>query len=246
MEKSNTEVNEMTVEEKKAAALKAKEDAKLKANEQKEKDKADKQQALVNEAGQHYTNLTSVVSAVKGAVDALSPESTLEQVQSVVDSTADQVKDGKALVKDIKALSRKAKDNQALKDAVTSAEALLTDLTNAVTPLKTKVSDAKKAAKDAEKAEERRQREEEKAKNAMPKKNDVTRPRPDTACGKAWDLMDRLTAKLNQPAPVSLVLQAAEKEGLVHDTVKTQYARWKKFNGIEGRVQMPLPEGILD
>ena len=55
-----------------------------------------------------------------------------------------------------------------------------------------------------------------------------------------------MSAKMGAPVPVAYALQAAESKGLNKDTAKTQYARWKTFNGITGRVATPMPAGLLD
>lgn len=252
-----SDVKEMTVEEKKAAAKAAREQAAAKKAEEKkaaeaesaknkDAEHAQKVSEALTTAGTHFTSLQGIQGQVGSLIESLNSESTVEQVQTVVDNSAELAKAAKGFVKAIKDLAKKFKDSAELGQAVVSAEQIMTAITEAVTPLKTKVSEAKKAAKEAEKAEAKRLREEAKAANAMPKQNDVTRPRPDTACGKAWELFDNLSAKMGQPVPIAIALQASEKQGLVFDTVKTQYARWKKFNGITGRVAVPVPAGLLD
>lgn len=67
----------------------------------------------------------------------------------------------------------------------------------------------------------------------------ITRPGENTLCGKIWAAADAITAKFNQPAPVDLV-RAANPTVNLH-TVKTQYARWRAYNGIQGRVEFKAP-----
>lgn len=248
---------ELTPEEKKAKAAQAKKDAAEKAKlekEQKDQAKADqKAQAEANKLAEvtaavsaEFTTLQGHVDAGKASLASLVDESTVEQINTAGEQAGASLKSSRESLKVIKAQVKKVKEPGDLAVAVTTAEGLVTGLDEALKGVKGKVSAAKKAQKEAEKAEARRLKEEEKAKNAMPKQNDITRPRPDTACGNAWALMDQLSAKLSQPVPISILLQAAEQKGLNYDTVKTQYARWKKFNGIEGRVAVPLPTGLLD
>lgn len=248
---------ELTPEEKKAKAAQAKKDAAEKAKlekEQKDQAKADqKAQEQANKLAEvtaavssEFTTLQGHVDAGKASLASLTPESTVEQVNTAGETAGASLKSARESLKVIKAQVKKVKEPGDLAVAVTTAEELVSGLDAELKGVKGKVSEAKAAAKAAAKAEEQRLKAEAKAANAMPKQNGITRPRPDTACGNAWALMDQLSAKLAQPVPISILLQAAEQKGLNYDTVKTQYARWKKFNGIEGRVAIPLPTGLLD
>lgn len=62
----------------------------------------------------------------------------------------------------------------------------------------------------------------------------VSRPAPGTACARVWDAADEITAKVAGPAPIALLKAALH--GMNDHTIKTQYARWRTFNGITGRV----------
>lgn len=248
---------ELTPEQKKEKAAQAKKEAAEKAKlakEQKDQQKADeKAQAEANKLAEANEKVTAEFTTLKGHTDngtaslaSLTEESTVDQVNAVGENAGASLKAARESLKLIKATVKKLKEPGELAAAVTSAEGLVSALDEALKGVKGKVAAAKKAAKEAEKAEAKRLKDEAKAANAMPNQNGITRPRPDTACGNAWALMDELSAKLSQPAPISIVLQGAEQRGLNYDTVKTQYARWKKFNGIEGRVAIPLPQGLLD
>lgn len=248
---------ELTPEQKKEKAAQAKKEAAEKAKlakEQKDQQKADeKAQAEANKLAEANEKVTAEFTTLKGHTDngtaslaSLTEESTVDQVNTAGENAGASLKAARESLKLIKAIVKKLKEPGELAAAVTSAEGLVSALDEALKGVKGKVAAAKKAAKEAEKAEAKRLKDEAKAANAMPNQNGITRPRPDTACGNAWALMDELSAKLSQPAPISIVLQGAEQRGLNYDTVKTQYARWKKFNGIEGRVAIPLPQGLLD
>lgn len=91
-------------------------------------------------------------------------------------------------------------------------------------------ADAKAAAKVASKA----------AKEAakQPKQNDVRRPKPNTTTGKVWAIFDDLSGKAGSPATIGDSLKAAT--GVPEATVRTQYARWRKFHGIVGRTSAPV------
>lgn len=68
----------------------------------------------------------------------------------------------------------------------------------------------------------------------QPEKNGITQPKTGTTSAKIW----AIAAKLSGTATVEILklLAACEKEGYNSATIKTQYARWKKFNGIKGRI----------
>lgn len=109
----------------------------------------------------------------------------------------------------------------------------------------------KKAAADAEKAAAKAKKEADKkaaaeakaaakpAKVQMPEQNGIRRPKPDGLCGQAWATMDRLSSQLGQPVPISTLLEATNRAGLSEGNVRAEYARWRKFNGVTGRVTLP-------
>lgn len=154
------------------------------------------------------------------------------------------------------------------KDAVKAKKAELRTATSALKKANTAVTKeeaaakrreeaaAKKAAQEEEKAKRKaereakaKEREEEKARkaaereaNRMPEQNGIRRPKPDTLCGKAWGLADSLSEKFGQPTPIKELLEAAKAEGLNEGNVKAEYARWRKFHGVTGRVSLPKAE----
>jgi membrane protein involved in colicin uptake len=129
---------------------------------------------------------------------------------------------------------------------------------------------AEKAAKDAQKAEEKAKKDAEKAAaaeaktaakaqakadraakkaeaqaqrdaNKMPEQNGVRRPKPDTLCGKAWSIFDSVSQKGGAPASIGESLEVARAQGLNDSNVRAEYARWRKFHGISGRIEAPKP-----
>jgi hypothetical protein len=100
---------------------------------------------------------------------------------------------------------------------------------------------AKAEAKEKEKAEKLAAKEAAKAAQKQPSQNDVTRPKPDTLCGKAWAIFDEISAKNGAPATIKEALEKAKGVVNAEATVRTQYARWRKFYGISGRVAAPAP-----
>lgn len=117
----------------------------------------------------------------------------------------------------------------------------------------------KKAAAEAKKAADKAEREakkkaeleaKEKAKSdakaareatRMPEKNGIRRPKPDTLCGKAWAIFDNVSHKNGAPASIAESMELAKAGGLNEANVRAEYARWRKFHGITGRVEAPKP-----
>lgn len=103
---------------------------------------------------------------------------------------------------------------------------------------KLKAKEEREAAKQAKiKAKEDAKAAKEAAK--QPEQNGVRRPKADTICGKAWAVFDQLSQQSGAPATIGDSLKNAG--GIAEATVRTQYARWRKFHGISGRVEAPKP-----
>lgn len=68
-------------------------------------------------------------------------------------------------------------------------------------------------------------------------KNNITRPDSNTITGSIWDLADKISAAKNGngfAAIAELRADPSMKEVNEH-TLKTQYARWRSYNGLHGR-----------
>lgn len=106
---------------------------------------------------------------------------------------------------------------------------------------------AKQAREDARKAkaeEKAKGREEAKtAKEAskQPEQNGVRRPKAEGLCGRAWAMFDEVSKANGSPASIGETLPKATAAGINEATVRTQYARWRKFYGVTGRVKAPKP-----
>lgn len=70
----------------------------------------------------------------------------------------------------------------------------------------------------------------------MPEQNGIRRPQPHTLCGQAWTVMDKLSAEKQGPVAINDLLIETNKAGLHPGNVKAEYARWRKFHGVTGRV----------
>lgn len=77
--------------------------------------------------------------------------------------------------------------------------------------------------------------------------NGVTRPAADTKCGQIFAAADEITAKTGHIATIAEVKAACH--GINLHTVKTQFARWRAYQGIVGRndfksaASKPVAEG---
>jgi hypothetical protein len=100
---------------------------------------------------------------------------------------------------------------------------------------------AKADAKEAEKAKKEAEKKAAAEAQKQPEQNDVRRPKPDTLCGKAWAAYDAISAKNGAPATIKEAIAALKGTVDAEATVRTQYARWRKFHGISGRVAAPAP-----
>ena len=143
-----------------------------------------------------------------------------------------------------KAAKQKAKDEAKAKK---EAEAAAKKEAKAKEKAEKEAKKAKeKAEKEAKKAEEKAAKEKAKAdaeaaKAAakMPEQNGVRRPKPETLCGKAWAIFDSVSAKNGSPASIKESLEVARTQNLNEGNVKAEYARWRKFYAISGRVAAP-------
>ena len=139
------------------------------------------------------------------------------------------------------------KDAKAAEKAKKSAEAKAAKEAKADEAKAKKEAD--KAAKEAKKAAEKAAKEAAKAEKAavakMPEQNGIRRPKPDTETGKVWGLADSISASLGQPTPIANLLAAGQAQGLNDSTIRTQYARWRAFHGITGRLALPVAVPVV-
>lgn len=71
----------------------------------------------------------------------------------------------------------------------------------------------------------------------------ITRPGPGTETGKVWQVADQITASQNGvAATIASVRTNKLLIGVNDHTIKTQYARWRKYNGVTGRIPTVQPQ----
>lgn len=109
----------------------------------------------------------------------------------------------------------------------------------AETPVAAKVAatvqaaEGEAAAKPAKAEEKTAEPKVERERNE--KANGVVRPATDTKTGKVWSIADEMTKEQGTPAKRKDVLNECDAHGIAASTAATQYGRWRKFNGLEGR-----------
>lgn len=94
-------------------------------------------------------------------------------------------------------------------------------------------------AKVAAKAQAKEDAKKAKDEARMPSQNDIRMPKPGTDCGKAWAVFTSVSDKNGAPASIGESMELAKAEGINEATIRTQYARWRKFHGVSGRIENP-------
>lgn len=246
------------------AAKEAAEAARLKKEQddarKKEEEQAAKIKTALEAATKAHGEATTAATTGANAFGSLTDVSSVDDVTAAGKVVDDNVKVVKNSIKLIKAELRKFKDHAGIQDLLADAEKALTYLEGLQKSTKDRVKAARDAAKKAEADEKDRKRKEEQAakeaeaerkkaeKEAKrePEQNGVRKPSVGTLCRAAWDIFDAVSVSLGQPAPISFVLQVGVDRGLNEANLKAEYARWKKYNGIEGRVSIPVPQAVVD
>ena len=161
------------------------------------------------------------------------PVKTAEELAAEATAAAER-KAAEKKAKDEKAAAKKLEKEQAVAKKKAEADEKKAAKDKEATDKKAKDDADKKAKADAVEAAKKA-----KEANRQPEQNGVRRPGPDGACGKAWSIFDTMSAKLKQPVPIADALVEARVQTLNEANVRCEYARWKKFYGISGRVTKP-------
>jgi hypothetical protein len=67
-------------------------------------------------------------------------------------------------------------------------------------------------------------------------RNGITRPAVETLCGKIWAACDELSGTSHGVATIAALKIHPAVVSVNGHTIKTQYARWRQFNGVTGRL----------
>lgn len=158
---------------------------------------------------------------------AKTPEQIAAEAQAAADKKAQAAAD--------KAAAKAAKD--------AAAQLAKQEKANAAAAAKAAAAAAKQAKADekAKAAEEAKAAKAAKAAVKQPEQNSIVRPKADTNCGKIWAIADSLSAKIGAPVTIKALDEIARAEGYNEATIKTQYARWRKFHGVTGRLVADKP-----
>lgn len=74
--------------------------------------------------------------------------------------------------------------------------------------------------------------------------NGITRPGANTKCGKIWGMCDAISSKTGAPATIAELKAQPAMADINDHTMKTQYARWRAFNNITGRLAQPAAQPL--
>ena len=97
----------------------------------------------------------------------------------------------------------------------------------------------KRQAKDKEILNAKLVKDAEKAKREKLRKNGILPPKPDSTGSKIWEICERLTEVFGQPTPSYELLQEATlNHGIRESTARSEYVRWKTYNGFKGRLTL--------
>lgn len=72
---------------------------------------------------------------------------------------------------------------------------------------------------------------------AMPEQNGIRMPRAGTACAGIWEHATTMSQERKATVAIGDLLEVLLAQGYNQATIKTQYARWRKFHGVEGRIE---------
>lgn len=146
------------------------------------------------------------------------------------------------------AAAAKAAEAQAKAEAKAAEKAAKEEAKKAEIEAKKAAKEAEAAAKKAAKEAERKAKEEAKKAEAeakaktkvqMPEQNGIRRPKPETICGRIWATLDQLSAAKGAPLSIGELMDATNPQSIDQTTVRCQYAAWRKFYGISGRIENP-------
>lgn len=76
---------------------------------------------------------------------------------------------------------------------------------------------------------------------AKQSRNGITRPGADTRTGKVWACADSITIANHRSATIAELKAHPDLRVVNVNTIKTQYARWRQYNGVQGRQSATMP-----
>ena len=79
---------------------------------------------------------------------------------------------------------------------------------------------------------------------APDEQNGVRRPKAQSLCGQAWAIFDQISEARGKPVAFVESLEKARTQGLNEGNVRTEFYRWRKFNGIKDRAPRRKLESV--
>lgn len=158
-----------------------------------------------------------------------------EQAEKVAAQAA--VAAQKAAEKEAKAFERAEK--KAAKEAEKAASAAEKEAAKAA---KIAEKEATKAAREAErqaKVDAKAAVKAAREANKQPEQNGIRRPSAEGVCGQVWELADQISTELGQATPIANLIERTDVRAIDQTTARVQYARWKKFHGLSGKITLP-------
>jgi membrane protein involved in colicin uptake len=164
-----------------------------------------------------------------------------KSAEQIAQEAADAAAQKKAASEAAKAAKAEAAAQaKAAKEAAAAAAKVLKDQAAAEAKAKKETEAAAKNAEKAAKAEAAAKAKAEvaatKTKVVMPSNNGITRPKDGSKTGQVWAIADALSKAKKGPVAIAELQPECAKAGLNDATTRTQYARWKTFNGVFGVV----------
>lgn len=166
-------------------------------------------------------------------------DKTQEQIDAEAAASVKQAEKEAKAAAAAEAKAAKAAEKAAKKEAAEAAKADKKAAVEAEKAAKLQAVEDAKAAKEAAKVQAKLDAKAAEDAQRQPEQNGVRRPGPDGLCGKVWGLADTLSAEMGQAVPIANLLKAGEEQGLNPSNIRTEYARWKKFHGLSGRIVAP-------
>jgi membrane protein involved in colicin uptake len=101
--------------------------------------------------------------------------------------------------------------------------------------------DAKREASKADKAKKKADAKAAREAARLPRQNGVRRPKAETKCGQAWAIFDSISEKNQAPASIGEAMVVSREAKLNDNMVRSNYAAWRKYHGVTGRIVKPTP-----
>lgn len=153
------------------------------------------------------------------------------------------------------AAALKAAEAQAKKEAAEVAKAEKKAAADKAKAEKKEAAEKAKAEKAAAKAAEKEAKEKAKAEKAAQKaaakpvkekrvlqeQNGMKRPGEGTIGDRIWKEIDAASAEVQRPITIGELRQRPSLAAEIPENISSIYARWRKFNGLSGRIAVPAP-----